>query len=133
MSYVSDALIDAQNREIEKLKAENAFLRACLGDGCADCAVGMGEYADGLCDPLKEENEKLRELLLDMAGILGKNINLCELYEENINLRAENARLRELVRDMWRDGMCECDERGACAECEYHYHERMSELGIELE
>ena len=45
----------------------------------------------------------------------------------------ENAALRELVRDMWRDGMCECDERGACAECEYHFPDRMSELGIEVD
>ena len=44
----------------------------------------------------------------------------------------ENAKLRELVRDMWRDGMCECDERGACAECEYHFPDRMRELGIEV-
>ena len=46
-------------------------------------------------------------------------------------LKAENAKLRELVRDMWRDGMCECDERGACAECEYHFPDRMRELGVE--
>lgn len=38
--------------------------------------------------------------------------------------------LEELVQDMWRDGMCECDERGACAECEYHFPGRMDELGI---
>ncbi len=43
----------------------------------------------------------------------------------------ENHRLRELVRDMWHDGMCECDERGACAECEYHYTDRMRELGVD--
>ena len=48
-------------------------------------------------------------------------------------LYAENVKLRELVRDMWRDGMCECDERGACAECEYHFPDRMRELGIEVE
>ena len=46
-------------------------------------------------------------------------------------LQAENAKLRELVRDMWHDGMCECDERGACAECEYHYTDRMRELGVD--
>lgn len=47
-------------------------------------------------------------------------------------LKAENARLRELVRDMWHDGMCECDERGACAECEYGFPARMHELGVEV-
>lgn len=51
---------------------------------------------------------------------------------ERLELQAENAKLRELVRDMWHDGMCECDERGACAECEYHFPDRMRELGIEV-
>lgn len=49
------------------------------------------------------------------------------------DLESENAKLRELVRDMWRDGMCECDERGACATCEYGYLDRMRELGIEAD
>lgn len=47
-------------------------------------------------------------------------------------LAEENERLRELVRDMWRDGMCECDERGTCATCEYGYLDRMRELGVEV-
>ena len=55
-----------------------------------------------------------------------------EAEREVDQLQAENAKLRELVRDMWRDGMCECDERGACAECEYHFPVRMRELGIEV-
>ena len=56
------------------------------------------------------------------------------LEDENAKLREENAKLRELVRDMWHDGMCDCDEQYTCAECcEYHYHERMEELGIEVE
>ena len=46
-------------------------------------------------------------------------------------LEKQNAQLRELVRDMWHDGMCECDERGACAECEYHFPDRMRELGVD--
>jgi hypothetical protein len=63
-----------------------------------------------------------------------------ELLAENAKLRGardvwqeNDAKLRELVRDMWHDGMCECDERGACAECEYHYTDRMRELGIEVD
>ena len=56
-----------------------------------------------------------------------------ELREGAQGLQAENAKLRELVRDMWRDGMCECDERGACTECEYHYIDRMRELGVEVD
>ena len=54
-----------------------------------------------------------------------------EAEREVDRLQAENAKLRELVRDMWHDGMCECDERGACAECEYHYTDRMRELGVD--
>lgn len=46
-------------------------------------------------------------------------------------LKAENAKLLELVRDMWHEGMCECDECGACAECEYGYLDRMRELGVD--
>ena len=56
-----------------------------------------------------------------------------QLRDDLQRTNAENARLRELVRDMWRDGMCECDERGACAECEYHYPDRMRELGVEVD
>ena len=55
-----------------------------------------------------------------------------EAEREVDELETENAKLRELVRDMWHDGMCECDERGACAECEYHYTDRMRELGVEV-
>lgn len=44
----------------------------------------------------------------------------------------ENSQLRGLVRDMWRDGMCECDKRGACVECEYGFPDRMRKLGIEV-
>ena len=47
-------------------------------------------------------------------------------------LEAENTKLRELVRDMWRDGMCECDERWNCEACEYGYLDRIREFGIEV-
>ena len=52
--------------------------------------------------------------------------------EDGKAVRTENAKLRELVRDMWHEGMCECDERGSCAECEYHFPKRMRELGVEV-
>ena len=48
-------------------------------------------------------------------------------------LMRKNAELRELVRDMWRHGMCECEERQDCAECKYGFLDRMRELGIEVE
>lgn len=53
MSYVSDALIDAQEREIKKLKAENAKLRTQL----ADVTESMGR--------VEERCAKLRELVRD--------------------------------------------------------------------
>ena len=46
-------------------------------------------------------------------------------------LEAENAKLRELVADMWHEGMCECGSRGKCARCEYGYPDRMRELGVD--
>jgi len=48
------------------------------------------------------------------------------------DLQTENAKLRELVRDMRHEGMCECGSRGKCASCEYDYPTRMRELGIEV-
>ena len=32
-------------------------------ESCAECAKELGAYADSLCDPLKAENAKLRELV----------------------------------------------------------------------
>ena len=59
-----------------------------------------------------------------------KAVNSREMEEQVASLERENAKLRELVRDMWQDGMCDCDEFGARSTCEYHYVERMQELGI---
>ena len=55
-----------------------------------------------------------------------------EAEREVDRLQTENAKLRELVRDMWHEGMCECGSRGKCASCEYDYPTRMRELGIEV-
>jgi hypothetical protein len=56
------------------------------------------------------------------------------------DLQRENEKLKALIRDMWHDGICDCDEFRACAqgqyhcaECEYGYLDRMRELGIEVE
>ena len=81
----------------------------------------------------KAENDKLRERIHELE-MEGSDHFYRTAYAEDANrtLEAENAKLRELVADMWNEGMCECDERGACAECEYHYTDRMRELGIEV-
>lgn len=95
--------------EVRSLKAENAKLRACLGDGCADCAVGMGEYADRLCDPIKSENAKLRELCADMWRDIPKT--------ESCG---------------WDMSTNTCTGSDECiGECSYWY--RMRDLGIEVD
>ena len=58
---------------------------------------------------------------------------LREAHRTERKLLDENAKLRELVRDMWHEGMCECGSRGKCASCEYDYPTRMRELGIEVD
>ena len=68
-----------------------------------------------------------------MTGTEALERRIDELCYEVEQLRQCNAKLRELVADMWIDGMCECDERDACAECEYHFPDRMRELGIEVD
>ena len=91
-------------------------------------------------------SEELRECL-DAAGLsdCGENDTwnywyqrLMNAYNESVERQimteqTENAKLRELVRDMWHEGMCECGSRGKCASCEYDYPTRMRELGIEVD
>ena len=47
MSYASDALIDAQEREIKKLKAENAMLRELVRDYFKAPCLECNPWADG--------------------------------------------------------------------------------------
>ena len=74
-------------------------------------------------------------VLLDAADMLDENANLVmKLNAEHLvrqNMERENAKLRELVQDMWNEGMCECGSRGKCARCEYGYPDRMRELGVD--
>ena len=75
-------------------------------------------------------------VLLDAADMLDENDQLVmKLNSEHLvrqNVERENAKLRELVRDMWNEGMCECGSRGKCARCEYGYPDRMRELGVDV-
>lgn len=57
MSYASDALIDAQKREIERLKTENDRLRSSLK--LDESTIGI---LNACMDDLNAENFKLREL-----------------------------------------------------------------------
>ena len=77
-------------------------------------------YVNGeVADRLKAENAKLRE-----QG--------ARLFDKTLELGTENDKLRELVRDMWNEGMCECGSLGKCERCVYDYLSRMRELGIEV-
>jgi hypothetical protein len=75
---------------------------------------------------MAEDVAELTEYIEQLESENAKLRSMRDTWQEN------DAKLRELVRDMWHDGMCECDERGACAECEYHFPDRMRELGIEV-
>ena len=91
-------------------------------------------------------SEELRECL-NAAGLsdCGENDTwnywyqrLMNAYNESVERQimteqAENDKLRELVEDMWHEGMCECGSRGKCASCEYDYPTRMRDLGIEVD
>ena len=70
----------------DRIKAENAKLRACLGDGCVDCAIDMGKYADSLCDPIKAENAKLRDLIFDMLVDEERGNTEEDTYYEHVRL-----------------------------------------------
>ena len=70
-------------------------------------------------------NRVRRGELRDAADTIDYLRNTCN------DLQRDYEELKSLVRDMWHDGMCDCDERGACTECEYGYPDRMREAGIE--
>jgi hypothetical protein len=94
-----------------------------------------------LLDKSRREKEELTRRIRDNSEEAKTARAIADGLEWEVeDLKAENAELRELVRDMWRDGMCDCDECGAfvqgeyhCAQCEYHFPDRMRELGIEIE
>ena len=80
-----------------------------------------------------------RELSMNDVGFIDPNSEWSVTVGEDgsvevnrLDLKEENAKLRELVRDMWHEGMCECGSRGKCASCEYDYPTRMRDLGIEV-
>ena len=102
------------------------------------------EVATTRCGECAEEHKQLADWLRELKRARMK-IDLLKILRDGFKAdaqkyKAENEKLRELVRDMWHDGMCDCDEFRACAhgeyhcaECEYHYPDRMHELGIEIE
>ena len=85
-------------------------------------------------DELCRENEKLRQYNNTLRNQIDTaKHNSVRNTREYARLCHVNDKLRELVRDMWHEGMCECGSRGKCASCEYDYPTRMRELGIEVD
>ena len=94
---------------------------------------------------LEAQNKRLRKWCTSLRESQQREFaRSCEAATNNAlkvdKLSDDNAKLRELVRDMWHDGMCDCDEFRVCAQgeyhcaqCEYHYPDCMRELGIEIE
>jgi transposase-like protein len=111
----------------------------CARESQGECAEEHRQLAEWLSElkRLKAQNKLLRKWYTALRESQKKAFaESCKTATNNLlkicKLNDENAELRELVRDMWRDGMCDCDEQYTCAECEYGYHERMRELGIEV-
>lgn len=109
-------------------------------------------YAEDASRTLEAENARLRELLLDVADLLGKNEKLRELADRLRSAASdgadsardvldENARLRKLLLDVWNDAMQvdgfrdhAHDDGEIYDEDELpHYQERVRELGVEVE
>ena len=105
------------------------------GDNCVcwwqtNETIGVVDDLVAEVESWKAANERLREHIDETCAGWAK------AYEA---LEAENEKLKQLVCDMWYDGMCDCDEirfcaqdEYHCAECQYHYPERMRDLGIEV-
>ena len=122
---------DVRRREVE---SENASLRGA--------AQGLGE----LCDRYKAENAKLRKRLAQyelFECVVGDpSTEFARLRRDLHRLQRENAKLRELCANMWRDipktescgwdmSTNTCTGSDECiGECSYWY--RMRELGIEV-
>lgn len=132
MSDATDVLkaIDQLRRDLSgyhgQLKAHDDLQRHC------DNQRKRIAELEGLYVKAKAENFELRERIHELE-MEGSDHFYRTAYAEDANrtLEAENAKLRELVLDMWHEGMCECDERcGGCSPCEYHFPERMRELGV---
>lgn len=108
---------------VNKLEAENARLRSEFE------SIGTVAYLYGRND-LKAENEKLRDEL-DQWHRLTAGIELPEYPISQFvpkDLERENAKLRELVRDMFLSAAFWFDHFSS----ERRYRDRMRELGVEV-
>lgn len=79
-------------------------------------------------DQLEMVRKHVETLQAENAKLVMK-LNAEHIVRQNVE--RENAKLRELVADMWHEGMCECGSLGKCATCMYEYPTRMRELGVD--
>lgn len=91
--------------------------------------AGYENYIDGLHREIIDYQIEVEQAKVENDKLVMK-LNAEHLVRQNVE--RENAKLRELVRDMWNEGMCECGSRGKCARCEYGYPDRMRELGVDV-
>ena len=89
---------------------------------CAEC----GRQARAVRDRLKAENDKLRDENARLRSCLSDDADNAR------QIMDENAKLRELVRDMWRDYKWATDDLEEPYSKQGEFAARMRELGIEV-
>lgn len=102
------------NKNLNELLDENARLREVVSDGEENARLILAESR-----ALQAENEKLRE---ENERFIIK-LNAEHIVRQNVE--SENAKLRELVAEIYED-QCDNSER-------WRYRDRMRELGIEVD
>ena len=126
---------------VERVKSDAVGKLSLSGSiALAMAAMDMRDAADTIdglrtrCQDVQRDYDNLRNAMWDRANARAIDFmtedelrGLCsDLYDHIDELKA-------LIRDMWHDGMCDCDEFGACAKCEYGYLDRARDLGVEVE
>ena len=112
-----------------------------------ECALNEAQALRGQVDALQAENAKLLEIIADLEELLPKSERL-HIHETANAIADDNAKLRKLVRDIWKDYIEDemphyydrmrvwdywNDDGEIYNEDELpHYQERMRELGVEV-
>ena len=81
-------------------------------ESCAECAKGLGAYADSLCDPLKAENAKLKELvrILYYCGLPWKDCDKCAMNGAEMHVKISDVEFCDGMYDRMRELGVEVDE-----------------------
>ena len=124
----SISALEAENAKLvdvlHEVEAEAVYAYHCLQQDCVTIANSTEHFfkkwwhAECECDRLKAENARLRE-----QG--------ARLFDKTLELVTENAKLRELVRNMHSE-LVSCEDNGyVCGGHKFDYC--VSELGIEVD